>query len=116
MQTFTIAPSHLDLFSYIGMFSGAPQAAAQAQVDAVAAQGAAFNGKVHVLWFGLGSAETNFMNRTKDVRAELDKAGIHSGYYESPGTLHEFQTWRRCLHEFVPLLFRAQATHGSKSQ
>jgi len=41
------------------------------------------------------------------VRAQLEEAGIPSGYYESPGTAHEFQTWRRCLHEFAPLLFKA---------
>ena len=28
-------------------------------------------------------------------------------YYESPGTAHEWLTWRRCLHEFAPLLFTA---------
>ncbi len=26
-------------------------------------------------------------------------------FYESPGTAHEWLTWRRCLHEFAPLLF-----------
>ena len=115
MQTFQIGPTHLDLFSYIGMFSGTPMAAAQAQVDAIAAQGAAFNDKVHVLWFGVGTAEANFLSRTKEVRAQFDKAGIRSGYYESPGTAHEFQTWRRCLHEFAPLLFRA-ATPATKKR
>jgi len=106
MQTFQIGPAHLDLFSYLGMFSGTPQAAAQAQVDAVAGQGTAFNEKVHLLWFGVGTTEANFYNRTKEVRAQLDKAGVKSAYYESPGTAHEFQTWRRCLHEFAPLLFK----------
>jgi enterochelin esterase family protein len=107
MQTFQIGPTHLDLFSYIGMFSGTPMAAAQAQVDAIAAQGAAFSNRVHLLWFGVGTTEANFLTRTKEVRAQFDKAGIRSAYYESPGTAHEFQTWRRCLHEFAPLLFRA---------
>jgi enterochelin esterase family protein len=108
MQTFQSGPAHLDLFSYIGMFSGTPMAAAQAQVDAIAAQGAAFNNKVHLLWFGVGTTEANFYDRTKEVRAQFDKAGVRSGYYESPGTAHEFQTWRRCLHEFAPLLFRTE--------
>jgi enterochelin esterase family protein len=27
-------------------------------------------------------------------------------YYESPGTAHEWLTWRRSLREFVPLLFK----------
>jgi enterochelin esterase-like enzyme len=107
MQTFQVGPQHLDLFSYLGMFSGTPMAQAQSQVDAIAAQGATFNSKVHVLWFGVGTTEANFYTRTKEVRAQLDQAGVHSGYYESPGTAHEFQTWRRCLHEFAPLLFRA---------
>jgi enterochelin esterase family protein len=114
MQTFQIGPTHLDLFSYIGMFSGTPNAGAQAQVDAIAAQGAAFNNKVHVFWFGVGTTEASFISRTKEVRAEFDKAGIHSSYYESAGTAHEFQTWRRCLHEFAPLLFRATGSTTKK--
>ena len=27
-------------------------------------------------------------------------------YHESPGTAHEWLTWRRDLNEFAPLLFR----------
>jgi hypothetical protein len=30
--------------------------------------------------------------------------GFHC--YESPGTAHEWLTWRRCFKEFAPLLFR----------
>ena len=33
-------------------------------------------------------------------------AGIDSAFYVSPGTAHEFLSWRRSLHEFAPLLFR----------
>ncbi len=109
MQTFQIGTTHTDLFTYLGVFSGTPMAQAQAQVDAVAEQGVAFHDKVHLLWFGVGTTEANFYTRTREVRAQLDKAGIPSGYYESPGTAHEFQTWRRCLHEFAPLLFKSAA-------
>jgi enterochelin esterase-like enzyme len=109
MQTFQIGTTHPDLFTYLGIFSGTPMAQAQAQVDAVSAQGTAFRDKIHLLWFGVGTTEANFYARTHEVRAQLDKAGIPSGYYESPGTAHEFQTWRRCLHEFAPLLFKATA-------
>ena len=114
MQTFQIGTSHPDLFSYLGIFSGTPMAQAQAQVDAVTAQGAAFGAKFRLLWFGVGTTEANFYTRTQEVRAQLQKAGIPSGYYESPGTAHEFQTWRRCLHEFAPLLFRAAASPPKK--
>ena len=107
MQTFQIGTTHTDLFTYLGVFSGTPLAPAQAQVDAVSAQGKAFTDKIHLLWFGVGTTEASFYTRTHEVRAQLEEAGIPSGYYESPGTAHEFQTWRRCLHEFAPLLFKA---------
>jgi enterochelin esterase family protein len=115
MQTFQIGTTHQDLFSYLGIFSGTPMAQAQAQVDAVAAQGNAFHLKMHLLWFGVGTTESNFYTRTQEVRAQLDKAGIPTGYYESPGTAHEFQTWRRCLHEFAPLLFQNAASTAKKN-
>ena len=41
----------------------------------------------------------------KSYHEALEKAGIKHVYYESPGTAHEWLTWRRCLHEFAPLLF-----------
>ena len=36
----------------------------------------------------------------------LRNAGINSMFYESPGTAHEWLTWRRSLHEFAPQLFK----------
>jgi enterochelin esterase family protein len=36
----------------------------------------------------------------------LERAGIKSTFYSSPGTDHEWQTWRRSLHDFAPRLFR----------
>ena len=42
----------------------------------------------------------------KQLHHAFDKAGIKHGYYESPGTSHEWLTWRRCLNEFAPLLFQ----------
>jgi len=38
--------------------------------------------------------------------AALKRAGLNSMFYVSPDTGHEFQTWRRSLHEMAPLLFR----------
>lgn len=36
----------------------------------------------------------------------LRELGIRVDYYESQGTGHEWLTWRRCLKEFVPHLFK----------
>jgi S-formylglutathione hydrolase FrmB len=38
--------------------------------------------------------------------AALTTAGIHNVYFESPGTAHEWLTWRRRLSDFAPRLFK----------
>ena len=107
LQTFNITLNNLDKFSYIGSFSGAGRIDTN-QLD-TAYNGAfkdpeAFNEKVHVFFLGIGSEE--HPERTRNLSESLKKAGINNIYYESPGTAHEFLTWRRCLKEFVPLLFK----------
>src|SRR5579871_5548568 len=64
-----------------------------------------FNQKVRLLWLGIGTAEGRMYEGIKNYHEALTKAGIKHVYYESPGTAHEWLTWRRCLHEFAPLLF-----------
>lgn len=36
----------------------------------------------------------------------LEKAGVKHVYFEAQGTAHEFETWRKSLHGFAPLLFQ----------
>ena len=40
-----------------------------------------------------------------ELLSQLTEAGIKNTYYASPGTHHEWLTWRRCLNQFIPLLF-----------
>ena len=40
------------------------------------------------------------------TRLALDSLGVRHVYYESPGTGHEWLTWRRSLHQFAPMLFK----------
>jgi enterochelin esterase-like enzyme len=111
MQTFTTALANLDKFAYIGGFSGSSGGPGRGggSFDIKTASGgvyadpAAFNKKVKVLFLGIGSVEGP---RTKDFSDALTKAGIHNVYFESPGTAHEWLTWRRCLNDFAPRLFR----------
>jgi enterochelin esterase family protein len=36
----------------------------------------------------------------------MKNAGIKNvTYFETPGTAHEFQTWRKSLHNFAQLIF-----------
>lgn len=112
MQTFQIALKHLDLFAYLGGFSGAGGGFGGTAFDPKTAHGGVmadageFNKKVRLLWLGIGTAEPKRMyDGIKGYHEALAKAGIKHVYYESPGTSHEWQTWRRSLHEFAPLLF-----------
>jgi enterochelin esterase-like enzyme len=111
MQTFVITLKHLDLFAYLGGFSGAGGGFGGAPFDpktahnGVMADADAFNRKVRLLWLGVGTAEGRIYQGIKNYHEALTKAGIKNVYYESPGTAHEWLTWRRCLHEFAPLLF-----------
>jgi enterochelin esterase family protein len=106
-QTLQITLSHLDKFSWIGSFS-APlrDFDAKTAYNGVFADAAAFNGKVHLLWIGAGTVETAMHDGAKAMHEALDKAGVKNVFYESQGTAHEFQTWRRDLADFAPRLFR----------
>ena len=119
MQTFQITLKHPDRFAYIGGFSGAGGGFGGVAFDpktahnGVMADADAFNRRVRLLWLGIGTAEPQRMYEgVKKYHEALEKAGIKHVYYESPGTSHEWLTWRRCLHEFAPLLFRTGPTAG----
>jgi enterochelin esterase family protein len=102
-QTFNTTMANLDKFAYIGGLSPALPAGPIAQISA---DPAAFNKKVKVLFLGTGTVERDGNPNILRLHEALTKAGVRHVYYESPGTAHEWLTWRRDLHEFAPLLFR----------
>ncbi|HEY6125103.1 MAG TPA: alpha/beta hydrolase-fold protein [Steroidobacteraceae bacterium] len=112
-QTFHITTRHLDLFSHIGGFSGIGGMLEDRKVDlktdfnGVFADPAAFAKKVHLLYFGVGTAEAErFTTRIRGLHAALTEGGVEHVYWESPGTDHEWQTWRRNLKDFGSRIFR----------
>ena len=106
-QTFGTALANLDKFAYLGGFRGSSGGRGgfdpKTANDGVFADATAFNRKVKVLFLGIGSAEGA---GTKTFSDQLTQAGVKNIYYESPGTAHEWLTWRRCFKEFAPRLFR----------
>jgi enterochelin esterase family protein len=107
-QTFTTGLGNLDKFSYLGGFSGSCGGRGgtfdpKTTCGGAFADPAAFNKKVKVLFLGIGQAEGP---GTKNFSDSLAQAGIHNVYFESPETAHEWLTWRRCLNDFGPRLFR----------
>jgi len=112
MQTIQITMSNLDKFAYIGGFSGAGRFSGAGldvskDYNGVLADADAFNKKVKLLWIGIGTSEPqNMYKAVNGFHMSLSAAGIKHVYYESPGTDHEWLTWRRSLNEFAPLLFK----------
>ena len=108
VQTFSTVLNNLDKFAYVGGFSGSCGGRGgtfdpKTSCDGAFANAAAFNQKMKVLFLGIGSVEGQ---GTKQFSDALTKAGIKNVYFESDGTAHEWLTWRRCLYNFAPRLFR----------
>lgn len=113
MQAFQVALNHLDMFSYLGGFSGAPFVLGNSKFDAktayngVFADPAGFAKRVHLLWLGVGTNEMEMIHRgLMAFQEDLVQAHIKHVFYQSPGTAHEWLTWRRDLNDFAPRLFR----------
>ena len=104
MQTRSITLANLDKFSHIGIFSGGSIATNDIS------DMAAFKQKVKLVFVSYGSREVTggrgMGANGKSAVEALQQAGIKSVYYESPLTAHEWQSWRRSLYQFAPLLFQ----------
>jgi enterochelin esterase-like enzyme len=114
-QTMQITQAHLDEFAYVGVFSapfGFPDV--PGGFNGLLGDPAAFARQVKVLFISYGNAGDLAARGTRAFHQALEQAGIKHVYYESPGTAHEWQTWRRSLHEFAPLLFHT--AQGSISE
>jgi enterochelin esterase family protein len=112
-QALRLGFRHPDTFSYLGGFSGSPNGVTGEALDPATAfdgrfrDAAAFDRDYKLLWLGMGSEEALPHPRTIGAfRNMLDAAGVKYTFYTSPGTAHEWLTWRRDLHQFAPLLFR----------
>ncbi len=109
-ETRLIILENLDTFSHIGLFSGGSISPDDIKNTP------SFKDKVKLVFISYGSREIESMkNRPPrgpfggDPKENIDailKEGINAHFYVSPNTAHEWQSWRRSLREFAPLLFR----------
>jgi enterochelin esterase-like enzyme len=126
MQTFQVTFDHLNLFSYIGGFSGAggfQMMRGDQKIDMKTAfngefaDPAAFAKRVHLLWIGVGTDEPPMMKTgIEKLHTALDEAKVQHIFYESPGTNHEWQTWRRDLKDFAPRLFQSSSQSSAATR
>jgi enterochelin esterase family protein len=112
-QTMRIAMNNLDKFASYGGFSGTSNYPSSDEInvetflDGAFKNGQELNKKFKVFWLGLGTKEPNpFPGSVGAFRKMMDKQGIKYVYYESPGTAHEWLTWRRSLNQYAQLLFQ----------
>jgi enterochelin esterase-like enzyme len=109
-ETRLITLQNLDTFSHIGLFSGG----SIGPDDVTNTPG--FKEKVKLVFVSFGGREIeNMKNRPRrgpfggDPKENMDallKEGINAHFYVSPNTAHEWQSWRRSLYQFAPLLFK----------
>ena len=78
--------------------------------DGAWADAKTFNDKIKAFYISVGTKEN--VKRARHFHKALEEAGITHEYFESEGTAHEWQTWRRSLHGFAPRLFQTAEEPG----
>ena len=123
MQTLFISLHHPEAFAYVANLSGpivpdlrGPRSTDQGFHDrfdsktafeGAFADSASFNKKFKLFWMGVGTQEPAvFRDTIGGAVRTLQAAGVKVVYFESQGTAHEWQTWRRDFNDLAPRLFR----------
>lgn len=104
MQTKAITLANPGIFSYVGIFSGGSISVEEVQNAA----GFRENNKLVFVSYGsreLENRRPGFGGDPKEETEKLKEFGINAYFYVSPDTAHEWQSWRRGLYQFAPLLF-----------
>jgi enterochelin esterase-like enzyme len=94
METKTITLARPDVFSHYALLSGGTYAPEDIKDKS----------KVKLIFLSCGSFEN--ATGVRNSATALKEAGINAVSYISENTRHEFQTWRRSLHELALLLFK----------
>jgi enterochelin esterase-like enzyme len=104
METRTITLANPDVFSHVALLSGGSISLEDLENHPD------FKEKVKLIFISYGSRELENPRRgpwgdpVENTEA-VKEAGMNTHFYVSPQTAHEFQSWRRSLHELAPLLF-----------
>jgi len=112
-ETLRAAPSNLDKFAWIGVFSMGLQEGVNAGVNSDFVQrNAAFfadpektNKQVKLFWIGVGKDDRTVGDGPKRLSDTLKAHSIRHEYHETEGG-HTWINWRLYLRDFTQLLFR----------
>ena len=98
MQAREITLANPEKFAYVGSFSSGAW-----NVDQVKAS-EGFTKNVKLLFMSGGGKEN--MGCEEAAKKIHDELGMNAVGYSSPGTAHEWHTWRRSLYQFAQLIFK----------
>ena len=98
MQAREITLANPEKFAYVGSFSSGAWSVDQVKNS----EGFAKNVKL-LFMSSSGKENMGCVDAAKKIHDEL---GMNAVGYESPGTAHEWHTWRRSLYQFAQLIFK----------
>ena len=107
-QTSVVTLSHPEMFGYAGLFSGflrAPWGNDPGEHLSLLERPQEFEESFRVFYRAMGTEDQYFDRFSSDDEFLEDKK-IHMIRKTFPGG-HEWHVWRRCLYDFLPLLFRS---------
>jgi enterochelin esterase-like enzyme len=99
MQTRSIVPANVDKFTYVGVFSGGtltPDNFTDKE---------AFKKNIKLVYMSYGSNEGGSAG-LKAAADAVEKAGVKSVWYVSPGSAHDMTSWKRSLYFYSQMLFK----------
>lgn len=105
---------NLDVFSALGLYSGGFSYKSQGTgLEALGtfdysdtfASKEVFNERLHLIFVGMGDQETGMVEDSKPKAEKLAAEGYHIVVKTYPG-YHEWDVWRKCAFDMLPLLFR----------
>ncbi|MBR0463917.1 MAG: enterochelin esterase [Clostridia bacterium] len=106
-QTSVVTMTHPDMFAYAGVFSGfvtSPRAGGEEPHLAILNDPSAFNASFRVFYRAMGT-EDNFFDRFVSEDALFEGKPLKALRRTFPGG-HDWSVWRRCIHDFLPMLFK----------
>lgn len=114
-QAFYTGLRNLDLFSYVGVFStglfgginrqgNTPPFDAEAAIPGLLSKPQTFNSKLKVFYLSVGQQDPR-IDATKQIVETFRSKGLKVEFNSFPGG-HEWQVWRKSLHDFAQKLFR----------
>jgi enterochelin esterase-like enzyme len=103
-QSAQIGYRHTDLFASVGVFSaGLPDDVTTRYPFLEDAAGT--NASMALLFYGVGIEDERPHQALQKLSAALDARGVQNTYFETLGG-HDWEVWRECAAQLLPLLFR----------